>query len=207
MRVWVCGLCVAWLAGCSQAPIARPPVVDASWRATEDDRRIETPAPVQPKPAPRAAVKPPVDNLKPAPIRSREYGEVNAVTPVDPVARIEPIDKPVSESGMSPAVLSLLEQADTLRQAGDLGGALSRLERAQRIAPDEPEIYYQMSSVRFEQGQFEDAENIAAQAVDLSMTDNAMKRDLYTLIARAREALGDRDGAGEARRLARNFGS
>jgi hypothetical protein len=41
----------------------------------------------------------------------------------------------------------------------------------------------------------------------LSGTDQAMKRDLYTVIARARDALGDSAGATEARRLARAAGS
>ena len=190
MRWMVSGLCVAFLVGCTQAPIARPPVVDASWRATEDDRRIA-----------------PGRSSLPAPDRTRESGETNAVTPIEPVARIEPIDKPASSSSMSPAVLSLLEQADSLREAGDLAGASARLERAQRIAPDEPEVYFQLSTVRLEQGRFEEAANIAGQAVDFAVSDNAMKRDLYTLIARARDAIGDTAGAGEARRLARSFGS
>lgn len=126
------------MVGCTQPPTARPPVVDASWRATDDDRRV---VPMTP------------------PDRSREVGESNQAIPVEPIARIEPIDQPSTESNMSPAVLSLLEQADSLRAAGDLSGAASRLERAQRIAPTEPEIYFQLSSLRLEQGSFEDAAN------------------------------------------------
>lgn len=186
MRLWMMGLVVSVVAGCTQPPIARPPVVDASWRATDDDRRV---LPLTP------------------PDRSREVGESNQTMPVEPVARIEPIDQPTTESQLSPAVLSLLEQADSLRAAGDLAGASSRLERAQRIAPTEPEVYFQLSSVRLEQKLFEDAANIASQAVDLAGADAAMKRDLYTLVARAKEALGDSTGASEARRLARLSGS
>jgi tetratricopeptide (TPR) repeat protein len=124
-------------------------------------------------------------------ISSERKGERNEVTPIEPIAKIEPIDQPKQQTEIPPAVLSLLEQADQLKTAGDLAGASSRLERAQRIAPTEPEVYFQLSSLRLEQGNHEDAMNIALQGVDLSGTDQAMKRDLYTVIARARDALGD----------------
>ena len=40
MRLGLSLTCVALLVGCAQAPVSRPPVVDASWRANEDDRVI-----------------------------------------------------------------------------------------------------------------------------------------------------------------------
>ena len=104
-------------------------------------------------------------------------------------------------------MLSLLEQADQLRTAGDLAGASARLERAQRIAPTEPEVYFQLSSLRLEQGGLEEAVRIATQGIDFAGTDQAMKRDLYTVIARSKDALGDTAGAVEARQLARASGS
>jgi len=186
MRYVVMVMLASVVAGCTQPPTARPPVVDASWRATDDDRRV---IPMT------------------APDRTREVNESNTAIPVEPIARIEPIDQPKTATEMNPAVLSLLEQADSLRTAGDLAGAASRLERAQRIAPTEPEVYFQLSSVRLEQGNYQDAANIANQAIDLAGSDAAMKRDLYTVIARARDALGDSAAASEARRLARTFGS
>ena len=171
-------------------------MVDASWRATEDDRVLS-----------RTEVNSASSRIISGPDRAREQGETNLVVPVEPIARIEPIDQPEDAEGISPAVLSLLEQADQLSTAGDLTGASSRLERAQRIAPDEPEVYFQLASVRLEQGRFDEAANIASQAVDLSGSDTAMKRDLYTLVARAREAAGDTAGASQARQMARSFGS
>ena len=104
-------------------------------------------------------------------------------------------------------ILSLLQQADQLRSAGDLAGASSRLERAQRISPTEPEVYFQLSSLRLAEVKLEDAVSIATQGIDLAGSDDAMKRDLYNLIARAKAALGDSSGASAARRLAREFGS
>tara|TARA_B100000900_G_C20554568_1_gene706233 strand:- start:1008 stop:1562 length:555 start_codon:yes stop_codon:yes gene_type:complete len=184
-------MCVVFLVGCAQAPVSRPPVVDASWRANEDDRVISSMR-VVPKVSPDDKTK----NV-----------ERNKVTPIEPIAKIEPVDQPKEVREIAPAVLSLLEEADQLRTAGDLVGASARLERAQRIAPTEPEVYFQLSSLRLEQGSLEAAANIATQGVDLSGTDQAMKRDLYTVIARAKDALGDIAGASEARRLARSSGS
>ncbi|MDB4022384.1 hypothetical protein N9467_08600, partial [Litorivicinus sp.] len=115
-------------------------------------------------------------------------------------------DQP-KEYKISPAVLSLLDQADQLQNAGDLIGASSRLQRAQRIAPTEPEIYFQLSNLRLAQGALGDAVNVATQGVGFAGTDSAMKRDLYTVIARAQDGLGDSVSATEARRLSRSFGS
>jgi len=166
-------------------------VVDASWRANEDDRVSSSSRVISMS----------------APDTQREKGERNQVIPIEPVAKIEPIDQPKEQTEIPPAVLSLLEQADQLRTAGDLAGASARLERAQRIAPTEPEVYFQLSSLRLEQGSLEDAVNIATQGVDLAGRDQAMKRDLYTVIARSKDALGDAAGAAEARQLARASGS
>jgi tetratricopeptide (TPR) repeat protein len=191
MRLGLSLACLAIMVGCTQAPVSRPPVVDASWRANEDDRVSSSSRVISMS----------------APDTRREKEERNQVIPVEPVAKIEPIDQPKEQTEIPPAVLSLLEQADQLRTAGDLAGASARLERAQRIAPTEPEVYFQLSSLRLEQGSLEDAVNIATQGVDLAGSDQAMKRDLYTVIARSKDALGDATGAAEARQLARASGS
>ena len=191
MRLGLSLTCVALLVGCVQLPVSRPPVVDASWRANEDDRLISS-----------KRVVPKVSSGG-----KTQNDERNKVTPIEPIAKIEPVDQPKEAREIAPPVLSLLDEADQLRTAGDLVGASARLERAQRIAPTEPEVYFQLSSLRLEQGSLEDAVNIATQGVDLSGADQAMKRDLYTVIARAKDALGDASGASEARRLARASGS
>jgi len=191
MRLGLSLTCVALLVGCVQEPVSRPPVVDASWRANEDDRVVSSKRVV-----PKVSLGGKTQN-----------DESNKATPIESIAKIEPVDQPKEVREIAPPVLSLLEEADQLRTAGDFEGASARLERAQRIAPTEPEVYFQLSSLRLEQGSLEDAVNIAVQGVDLSGADQAMKRDLYTVIARAKDALGDASGASEARRLARASGS
>ena len=51
MRLGLSIACLAVMAGCTQAPVSRPPVVDASWRANEDDRVTKSPRVISvPKP-------------------------------------------------------------------------------------------------------------------------------------------------------------
>ena len=175
MRFAAALVCMATLIGCT--PIAKPPVLDASWRASADDRVIKSGK---------------IKTKKSQVSIQRDRTEKNLVVPIEPMAKIEAIDQP-KEYEISPAVLSLLDQADQLQNAGDLIGASSRLQRAQRIAPTEPALG--------------DAVNVATQGVGFAGTDSAMKRDLYTVIARAQDGLGDSVSATEARRLSRSFGS
>lgn len=198
MRVQLgCAMLSLVLAGCTQSPVARPPVVDASWRATAQDRiQPATPSPSKVTPTPPPTSTRGIDV-------SRETGETNRVVPIAPIAKIAPIDAPTTERTIPPAVLSLLDQADALRVAGDLNAASSRLERALRIAPEEAEVYYQLARVRFEQGGAQESVSIATQGIELAGTDNALKRDLLTLIATAKDRLGDAAGAAQARVRAR----
>ena len=184
--------CLAFVVGgCTQAPMSRPPVLDASWRASEKDRVVSSSIGISESPK----------EARP------EINELNEVTPVEGIPKLRPIDQPKGKVDMPIAILSLLKQADQLRGAGDFSGASARLERAQRIVPNEPEIYFQLSSLRLDQQRLEDAVNIATQGLTLAGEDRAMKRDLYILIARARDVLGDTSGATKARHLARATGS
>ena len=191
MRLGLSLFCLAFMVGCTLAPVSRPPVLDASWRASEKD----------------LAVPPGIGISESSKDAIPEVNELNKVTPVEAVPKLRPIDQPKKQVDMPLAALSLLKQADQLKGAGDFLGASSRLERARRIVPNEPEIYFQLSSLRLDQGSLDDAVNIATQGLVLAGEDRAMKRDLYILIARARDALGDKDGATKARHLARAAGS
>ena len=191
MRLTLSLLCVAFMVSCTQAPATRPPVLDASWRAGEKDRIIQL----------RNVITPSSKDIH------LEIDEVSKDTPVGAVPKLQPIDQPKGQVDIPSPVLLLLKQADQLRGAGDLMGASSRLERAQRLMPYEPEIYFQLASLRLEQGKLKDAVDIATQGISHADSDRAIKRDLYLLISRARDALGDSYGATEARQLARAAGS
>ena len=102
----------------------------------------------------------------------------------------------------NPAVIALLETASLQRQKGALSSAQSSLERAQRIAPRDPQVYYQLADVRWRQGQFLQAEQLALKGVAVAGGQPKVERRLWLLIADIRREGGDSSGAKKARERA-----
>lgn len=100
-------------------------------------------------------------------------------------------------------VLSLLTTAQQQQGSGDLNGAASSLERAQRIAPREPQVLYRLAEVRLAQGDAAQAEQFARRGLTYSSGRPALQASLWNLIAQARERQGDAAGAAQARERAR----
>lgn len=100
-------------------------------------------------------------------------------------------------------VLALLTSAQQLQGSGDLDGASSSLERAQRIAPREPQVLYRLAEVRLAQGDAAQAEQLARRGLTYANGRPALQAGLWGLIAQARERQGDAAGAAQARERAR----
>lgn len=100
-------------------------------------------------------------------------------------------------------VLALLTTAQQQQGGGDLNGAASSLERAQRIAPREPQVLYRLAEVRLAQGDAAQAEQFARRGLSYSAGRPALQASLWELIAQARERQGDAAGAAQARQNAR----
>lgn len=100
-------------------------------------------------------------------------------------------------------VLALLSTAQQQQGAGDLNGAASSLERAQRIAPREPQVLYRLAQVRLAQGDAAQAEQFARRGLSYANGRPALQASLWELIAQARERQGDAAGAAQAREQAR----
>ena len=100
-------------------------------------------------------------------------------------------------------VLALLTTAQQQQGGGDLNGASSSLERAQRIAPREPQVLYRLAEVRLAQGDAAQAEQLAQRGLTYANGRPALQASLWNLIAQARERRGDTAGAGQARERAR----
>ena len=109
------------------------------------------------------------------------------------------------EHRVNPAVVALLDSARTQARSGSYNAAASTLERAQRIAPREPEVYYEMSRVRMKAGDWQQAEQLALKGVQLSGGSAPMMKKLWNLIADIRDDAGDRTGAQRARIKARRY--
>jgi hypothetical protein len=100
-------------------------------------------------------------------------------------------------------VLALLTTAQQQQAGGDLNGASSSLERAQRVAPREPQVLYRLAQVRMAQGDAPQAEQFARRGLTFANGRPALQASLWELIAQAREKQGDSSGAALARQKAK----
>ena len=100
-------------------------------------------------------------------------------------------------------VLALLTTAQQQQAGGDLNGASSSLERAQRVAPREPQVLYRLAQVRMAQGDAAQAEQFARRGLTFANGRPALQASLWDLIAQAREKQGDSSGAALARQKAK----
>ena len=100
-------------------------------------------------------------------------------------------------------VLALLTTAQQQQGGGDLNGASSSLERAQRIAPREPQVLFRLAQVRLAQGDAAQAEQFARRALGYANGRPDLQSRLWETVAQAREKQGDAAGAALARKNVR----
>lgn len=115
----------------------------------------------------------------------------------EPAPRAEPAPRPENI-----AVAGLMEGARAEAAAGRLASAAASLERALRIEPRNPRLWHELARVRLQQGEYAQAESVAARSNSWAGEDSALRAENWRLIAEAREARGDRAGAREARKHA-----
>ena len=126
------------------------------------------------QPDQRAAL-PPV--TQPAPLPPFEREELSKPPP--PTPRIEP---PVAspEAGQL-----LLASARKQLASGDTGRAAATLERALRIAPNDPYLWHELARVRLAAGQWQQAIELANKSRLLARTDQALRNKNSQIIATA----------------------
>ncbi|MBV0934201.1 tetratricopeptide repeat protein [Marinobacterium weihaiense] len=143
------------------------------------------------EPAPGVKVTP----IETAPVIRAQRGAEDTPAPVPqaPVTVRQP---------QSPAVVALLDSARRDTGSGNLRTAQSRLERALRIAPRDPEVYFQLADVQRRQGQFLQAEQVALKGVSVASGQAGALRRLWLLVADIRAEAGNAAGARQARQKA-----
>lgn len=99
---------------------------------------------------------------------------------------------PVSENL---AVLALVDNARTDADAGRLPNAVAGLERALRLEPKNPRLWHEFARVRMQEGDYTQAESLAARSNSWASGDNTLRAENWRLIAEARTARGDEAGA------------
>ena len=80
------------------------------------------------------------------------------------------------------AVNALLAQADGARRAGNLDSAIASAERALRIAPSDPAVYYELAVLRLRQGDRARAEQLARKGLSYQ-PDAELRQRLEDLLA------------------------
>jgi len=169
------------LAGCvSGTGTYRPPVIESS-----ESSRVMQPA----DPATTA-----VDVSPGIVVESRSENSVGV-----------PVATPMNNRAKNPAVLALLKNASNQKKNGRMSAAESSLERAQRIAPRDPEIYYQLADIRRLEGQWAHAEQLALKGTNMAIGDVITLRRLWLLIADIREQSGNHASARKARQQALKY--
>jgi tetratricopeptide (TPR) repeat protein len=102
---------------------------------------------------------------------------------------------PASNYTESPAIASLMKDARAASEAGQPSNAAALLERGLRIEPRNPRLWQELSRVRLEQKDWAQAESCAQRSSSWAGNDTALRFENWQLVAKAREARGDADGA------------
>lgn len=110
---------------------------------------------------------------------------------------------PVSDNS---AVVGLVDVARADIDAGRFPSAVASLERALRIEPKNPRLWQELARVRLKEGDFAQAENLAARSNSWAGDDRDLRAENWRLIAEARTARGDEAGAKAALERARQIG-
>ena len=119
-------------------------------------------------------------------------------------ARAVPLEDPGrSDSGPGPAIVALLDESDRKLESGNSEAAAAAIERALRIEPSDPYLWHRLAGVRLRQGRLDEAESLAARSISLAAGSPSLLSANWTLIAQARDAGGNAQGAAEARMRAR----
>ena len=100
------------------------------------------------------------------------------------------------------AIAGLVDSARADAAAGRLPNAAASLERALRIEPRNPRLWQELARVRLRQGDYAQAESLAQRSNTWGGTDNRLRAQNWSLIAQARQARGDAEGARKAQDLA-----
>lgn len=123
-----------------------------------------------------------------------------------------PLGLPEQRASVAPATLgsasqSLVNQAKSQRQRGDLPGAATSLERALRIEPNNPLLWIEMGRLRMDQGNPAQAEGMGRKALAMAIGDDATQSAAWNLIADSQQARGHNTQAKQSREMANALGA
>ncbi len=167
LRLLLTLLMLAGLSACSMSPIYAPPV----------ESRNEPPEKQQP-----------VEATKAEP--SQPAAQTSGIDDT-PEAIEETAPAPAVPFRSNPAVIALLGSARAAQRDGDLQKAQTDLQRAQRIAPRDPSIYFELADTHYKMQEYSLAEQVALKGVSVAGQDRNLLRKFWLLISEIRYANGN----------------
>lgn len=211
----------AFLAGCASGPPSAPPSVRdgastprAEESRTPPTRRSEAGGVAGPASAPSAHGRAPAPSAVSAPRPARpaaadpRAAEPRSAGLREPGPRAVPprpgasTPEPRAAREEVAAVAALIETAREAEKARRYGRAAALLERALRVDPRDPRLWARLASVRHGQGRHAEAEALALRSLSLRSGDRGLDAGSWRIVAAARRARGDEEGAREALRRA-----
>jgi Tfp pilus assembly protein PilF len=106
-----------------------------------------------------------------------------------------PVSQPVETS---PEIASLVQRADQYRMKGEYAQAQSVLEQALRIDSRNPRTWYQLASLKLDEGAPDSAETFARKSLRYCEPESREAAQNWLLISEIRRRLGDQSGAKQA---------
>ncbi|MEO6697553.1 MAG: tetratricopeptide repeat protein [Gammaproteobacteria bacterium] len=88
------------------------------------------------------------------------------------------------------AVVALLDNAGQQTRSGNLDAAAAALERAQRLEPRNPEVWSRLAGIRLQQGQFDQAINLASKSNSLAGNNTTLLARNNRIIVQAKQQMG-----------------
>ncbi|SDW91074.1 tetratricopeptide repeat protein [Marinobacter mobilis] len=148
--------------------------------------------------APAPGFDPPPARVEPEPAPAPQTSPSRpAVSPAEREPTPSPSYRDEGET-LSGAAASLIRQADSLLAQGNVPAAIGQLERAQRISPRSPEVYFKLSEAYVAANNLGAAEQFTLKGLSLAGSNVRMQRTGWLLLADIRRARGNVAGANQA---------
>ena len=144
----------------------------------------------------------------PAPVEQRSPGSPAIATPAPGVARSTTPAAPTTPEAppqRDATIDALVTKANDQATEGQYQAAAGSLERAIRIAPDDPELWYQLARIRLRQGELVEAEELAGKSRNMAGGQPLLQARNWRLVAVVRRQRGDDTGAQQALETAKNL--
>lgn len=152
-----------------------------------------------------AGYPPAADRVPPPPVEDVSVPEQEQ-QPAPSAERRPQVDPaPAPAANPQAPTLALLQQSRHSAASGDLESAISYVERAIRLSPRDSALWLQLARLQLDAGRAARAEQTAQKALSLAGRERDLERDSWLVIADAREAQGDADGAARIRAQWRTY--